>query len=150
MKIFEMDLDLSAFDTQSNIKLPFIVKDNHTSMTIYFTYSPDKSCDYIAREQVRVALDKYKLPDATAEDLRVKNYLPVDNLITLSLSKNGQYLGGHHNKSNEQEIILSEQATSHGFWPVKIEPANWELQLNCHCIASMQVVAKVRIEVADA
>lgn len=147
MKIFEIELELSAFDTQSNIQLPFIVKDNYTTMAIYFTYSPNKSNDYIAKEQVRQALEKYSLPGASAEELKVNNYLPVDNLITLSLSKNGQYLGGHHNKSNDQKIILSEKEASHGFWPVKIEPASWELQLNCHCIASKHVDAKVRIEV---
>lgn len=149
MKIFEIDLELSAFNTQSNIKLPFIVKDNHSTMTIYFTYLPDKSRDYIAKEQVRQALEKYSLPEASPEDLKVNNYLPVENLITLSLSKDGQYLGGHHNKSNDQKIVLSEKEASHGFWPVKVEPANWELQLNCHCIASKNVEAKVRIEVEN-
>lgn len=147
MKIFEMNLELSAYDTQSNIKIPFQLKENYSSMSIYFSYLPNKSNDYVAREQVKAALRKYGLDVNSPEGLKATNYLPIDNLITLSLSKNGQYLGAHHNKLHVQEVHLSKAGASKGFVPVTIEPAMWELQLNCHCVASKIVEASIRIEV---
>lgn len=149
MKNFEMYLKLSEYDTQTNVKIPFEIKGNYSQLIIYFAYTPNRSRDEVAKRQVELALKKYALPDYTKEERTVRSYLPVDNLITLSLSKNGKYIGAHHNKKNRQQIKISNKQASFGFWPVDIEPAEWELQLNCHCIASKLVEAKIRIEVRE-
>lgn len=146
MKIFELDLKLGEYDTQTNVKIPLGIRNKYSELVIYFTYSPNNSKDDIARRQVEDALIKYDVANYASAKLLASNYLPVDNLITLSLSKNGTYLGAHHNKSNKQEITINNKKASFGFWPVEIEPADWELQLNCHCIASRVVEVNIRIE----
>ena len=147
MVVLDLDLTLNEFDTQSNVKIPFQLKEKASVLMIHFTYSPEKSSDEIALKQVKEGIKKYALKDYTESQLSAEAYLPVDNLITLSLSKDGKYLGGHHNKSSNQTITLTNDKASFGFWPVEIEPAKWELQLNCHCVASREVKANVRIEV---
>lgn len=146
MKIFELNLKLGEYDTQTNVKIPFEIRNKYKELVIYFTYSPNKSKDDIARKQVEDALKKYTSGSYSTVKQLASDYLPVDNLITLSLSKNGKYLGAHHNKNNVQEITINNKEASFGFWPVEVEPADWELQLNCHCIASKVVEANVRIE----
>ena len=146
MSIFELDLRLGEYDTQTNIKIPFEIKNKYSELIIHFSYNPDKSKDDVTRRQVEDALRKYDQADFTSAKRLAYDHLPIDNLITLSLSKNGKYLGAHHNKSNDQEITINNETASFGFWPVEVEPADWELQLNCHCIASKEVAANIRIE----
>lgn len=150
MVVIDLDLTLNEFDTQSNVKIPFELEKEAKELKIHFTYSPDKSSDEIALKQVKEGLEKYTLKGEEDSQGKPEDHLPIDNLITLSLSKDGKYLGGHHNKSNQQTITLTNDQASSGFWPVEIEPAKWELQLNCHCIASKEVKANVRIEVIGA
>lgn len=146
MSIFELDLRLGEYDTQTNVKIPFEIRNKYSELIIHFSYSPDKSKDDVARRQVEDALRKYDQADYASVKRLAYDHLPIDNLITLSLSKNGKYLGAHHNKRNHQEISINNETASFGFWPVEVEPADWELQLNCHCIASKEVEAKIRIE----
>ncbi|MBA5728931.1 hypothetical protein HW423_03925 [Aerococcaceae bacterium INB8] len=146
MSIFELDLRLGEYDTQTNVKIPFEIRNKYSELIIHFSYNPDKSKDDVARRQVEDALRKYDQADFASAKRLAYDHLPIDNLITLSLSKNGKYLGAHHNKSNDQEITINNETASFGFWPVEVEPADWELQLNCHCIASKEVEANIRIE----
>ena len=92
MKIFELDLKLGEYDTQTNVKIPLGIRNKYSELVIYFTYSPNNSKDDIARRQVEDALIKYDVANYASAKLLASNYLPVDNLITLSLSKNGTYL----------------------------------------------------------
>lgn len=147
MDILEKSYQLSEKQTQTNIKIPFAVPGLFRQMKIHFEYSPEKSSDKVAQEQVQQAIENYIFDGAPADEYIVKNYLPIENFITLSVTKDDNYLGGHHNKKKEQVVILSEAKSSLGFWPTTIEPGNWELQLNCHCIASEHLEAHIRIEV---
>lgn len=145
--ILNQNDQLSGRDTQTNYKIPFQITKPAHQLTIFFQYGPDWSDDHVAQHQVAAAIERYVLPGAPQAELDVANYLPIENFITLSLSKDGNYLGAHHNKAKSQQIQLSAQTASLGFWPVPIAPGEWELQLNCHCIASERVDVQVRIEV---
>lgn len=146
MELLNEVFELTHNDTKTNIKIPFEVPQNYTSLQIHFTYGPKFSRDQAAHEQVQEAIANYLFPASPALDFEVETYLPVENLVTLSLSKNGDYLGGHHNKMAQQKVMISNEAASVGFWPTAIEKAEWELQLNCHCAASNLLTARVRIE----
>lgn len=146
MIILEEDYELTDQQTQTNIKIPFNVSEPFEKLLVHLNYGPEWSSDIAARKQVQNAIDSYLLEGATAEDYIIENYLPIENFITLSISKNKEYLGGHHNKAKHQTVEISAKTASLGFWPTTIEPADWELQLNCHCLASEKVQVKIMIE----
>lgn len=146
MLLLEKEIHLTDKDTQTNIKLPFEMEEIFDKLRITFSYGPETSRDEAARAQVKEAIEKYVFDGAPEEDYLIESFLPVENFITLSLSKDGQYLGGHHNKAKKQTVVISLEEASLGFWPARIEPAEWELQLNCHCIASKEVDVKVKIQ----
>lgn len=147
MSLLKEKYQLSAEDTQTNIKIPFLISNEFRQLKIFFEYGPEHSSDEAARKQVEKAIEKYVFDGAPEEEYIVENYLPVENFVTVSLSKNDNYLGGHHNKSKQQIVTITEKSASLGFWPTEITPGEWELQLNCHCIASEELEATVRIEV---
>ena len=144
--LLDKDFRLSGGDTQTNIKLNFTIEEAFNFLQINFTYSPGQSSDQVAQDQVKEAIQKYSLTQGARDQAKVEDFLPVDNFITLSLAKDGHYLGSYHNKSKIQEILLSREDASLGFWPVDHLSGQWEVQLNCHCIASNALSASLRIE----
>lgn len=146
MELFNKSFTLTPKVTQTNIKIPFLLPQHFIALKISFKYGPKFSTDPAAKAQVKEAIEKYVFAGSPAKDYIVENYLPVENFITLSLSKDGNYLGGYHNKADKQDVFISPEGASLGFWPTEIAPGAWELQLNCHCIASEKLQAEVRIE----
>ncbi|EKU93913.1 Uncharacterised protein [Alloiococcus otitis] len=144
--LLDKDFRLSGRDTQTNIKLNFTIEEAFNFLQINFTYSPGQSSDQVAQDQVKEAILKYSLTQGARDRTRLEDFLPVDNFITLSLAKDGHYLGGYHNKSKDQKILISREDASLGFWPVDHLSGQWEAQLNCHCIASKALSASLRIE----
>ena len=45
-----------------------------------------------------------------------KIYLPIKNLVTVSLDSSREYLGAAHRQSNKQEHIISPAFSSAGFF----------------------------------
>lgn len=136
---------LSYKDNKKNVSIPFHLPKSAKKLRIFFSYTPSHSEDAIAKAQVEEGLKRYSLEDY--KDERIEDYLPIENFITLSLSLNGEYLGSHHNKAKRQEVVLTAEEASLGFKPTEIASGDWELQLNCHCIASENVQVEIKIEV---
>ena len=63
------------------------------------------------------------------------DYLPVKNLITLSLDENGKYRGAAHRQDDVQHHEISADFASNGFFKGKIEEGVWRIALNVHCCA---------------
>lgn len=147
MEVFSKQITLTNKDTKTNVAFPFVLDREYAELIIHFEYDPAFSSDETARKQVQEAIDQYVLEEESPEAFNVNTYLPVENLITVSLSKNGQYLGGHHNKAKSQTIRINKEKAGLGFWPAKIDTADWEVQLNCHCIASKELDVSLTVEV---
>lgn len=137
---------LSHKDTKTNISIPFYLDKEATKIRVFYSYSPKFGEGEIAKEMVLKGLEKYA-DNFSEKDRDVEAHLPIENFVSLSLFKNDEYLGSFHNKARRQEVIITKDLASSGFWPTDISSGLWELQLNCHCIASEQITVKVRIEV---
>lgn len=123
MILLEENYELTDNQTRTNVEIPFEMTENYTNLQVHVSYGPDWSSDSAARKQVREAIEQYVIDGAPEEEYIVENYLPIENFITLSMSKDKQYLGGHHNKMKQQTIEINEESASLGFWPTKIESA---------------------------
>ncbi|MHC5269097.1 hypothetical protein ACYSNO_07950 [Enterococcus sp. LJL98] len=132
----EKQIDVTAREHQTHIKLPFELESDYQSLKIVFTYGPQMVPEKEARASIAEVLPLYfpeKQPD-------VADFLPLMNFITLSLAYEGTYLGCRHHKQNRQEIIVSKQASSLGFLPFETKKGLWEIQLNLHSVRSDVVV----------
>lgn len=131
MLIFSTKGRITIDNDKSNLLHRFDVPDNIKSLKINYSYSP-KTVENreLAVNLVRECFDKYD------EQLIGKpaDYLPINNLITLSLDDNGVYRGAAHRQANEQEHIISEDYASVGFIKGKINSGEWDIMLNVHYI----------------
>lgn len=133
MLIFEKTGKVTPLDDKTNIAFSFHVPQGISRLFIDYSYSPKEFEDREAAiALINERLEKYLGADncENAED-----YLPVKNLITLSLDENGKYRGAAHRQANLQHHEISADFASVGFEKGRIESGEWRIVLNVHCCA---------------
>lgn len=140
----EKTILITPEDNQTNICIPFILEHDFEMLEILFKYGPAFATDEEALPFIMKMLPRYVEKKVTPE--LAQQYLPIENLVTLSLAYEGQYLGARHTKERDQKVVLSKAHTSLGFSEIYIQKGEWELQLNVHNNCSPELTAYVVIE----
>lgn len=120
---------------QTHRKIAFTLDRSYQALEIDFSYRPQEVPTELAEVYIREALPLYDLPTTA-----VAAFLPLRQLITVSLAYEGEYLGCRHNKESQQAIRIAPEQSSLGFIPHAIVPGLWEIQLNLHCVRSEVLV----------
>lgn len=149
--LLERVYKLSEKNSRTNLYIPVKLDLSYDRLLIDFEYNPK----YIDVEEAREIIEKslqYYIPDYIPEDKmgiygNVENYLPLENLITLSLDHNGNYMGAHHCKESVQNIVISKTESTKGFSKQQISKGVWDIQMNLHCIVSKELNLKIKIVV---
>ncbi len=142
MLIFSTKGRITTANDKTNLIHRFDVPENIKALKIKYSYSP-KTLEN--REKavsiIHNCFDKYD------EILvgRPADYLPVKNLITLSLDSCGIYRGAAHRQDNTQEHIISADFASPGFIKGEINAGEWDVVLNVHSV-SCDVDYEIEIE----
>lgn len=132
MILFKAKGRVTVDNDKTNLVHRFDVPENIELLKIKYQYTPKILED---REKavyaVRDCFDKYD------EVLigRPADYLPVKNLITISVDGCGKYRGAAHRQANEQEHIISADFASPGFIKGEIQSGEWDIVLNVHSIS---------------
>lgn len=142
MLIFSTKGKITTANDKTNLIHRFDVPKNIRALKIKYHYSPKTLED---REKavkiIRNCFDKYdeKIIGKPAD------YLPVKNLVTLSLDGCGIYRGAAHRQDDIQEHIISSDFASPGFMKGKIDAGEWDIMLNVHSV-SCDVDYEIEIE----
>lgn len=132
MLIFKTKGRITTANDKTNLIHKFDVPKGVKELRIKYRYSPKTLED---REKaaaiVRSCFDKYdeKLSGRPAD------YLPVKNLVTLSLDGVGIYRGAAHRQDDVQEHIIGADSASPGFIKGDIAAGEWDVVLNVHSIS---------------
>ncbi len=127
MLIFEKRLTLNDANDRENVYFEFEVPEGVKTLAIDYEYGPKTVEDEEkARRIIEEKLNEY------GNEGDVGAYLPIKNLITLSLDREGKYIGAAHRQDAKQHIEINEGAASPGFNPCPAE-GKWRLSLNAHC-----------------
>ena len=131
MQIFTAKGKITTDNDKTNLIHRFDVPENIKSLKIKYSYSP-KTVEN--REKavalVRSCFEKY---DETIVG-KPADYLPIKNLITLSVDENGRYRGAAHRQDDVQTHIISDDFASPGFTKGPISSGEWDIMLNVHFI----------------
>ena len=118
---------------KTNIPLTFFVPSGIEKLIIDYEYSPKLlENEAKATELLEKSIEKYLGDEFSASP---EEFMPVKNLITLSLDENGNYLGAAHRQADRQHHEISEEFASVGFEKSKINSGEWQIVLNVHCCA---------------
>lgn len=128
MLIFEKRGEVTPEKDKTNIVIPFEVPDGIEKLIIDYSYSPktEKNREK-SLERIRNCIEKYS---AAGEP---EAYLPVKNLITLSLDDSSGFRGAAHRQADSQHHEISADFASNGFVKGKISSGTWRVVLNVHC-----------------
>lgn len=130
MIIFEKKGKVTPDNDKTNIAYDFEVPEGTKKLVIEYAYSPKELEDrQKALELIRRELENY----LGNNNEKAENYLPVKNLITLSLDENGKYRGAAHRQPNSQKIEISAESCTPGFTKGAPESGKWRIVLNVHC-----------------
>ncbi len=142
MLIFEKAGKVLPEQDKTNIPIEFQVPNGMEKLVIDYAYSPKILMDEEkATELLEKSIKKYLGKKYKAEP---KDFMPVKNLITLSLDENGNYRGAAHRQADRQHHEISRDFASAGFEKGEIAGGKWTLVLNVHC-CSCTVDYNVRI-----
>lgn len=133
MTIFEKAGSVLPEQDKTNIPLEFSVPNGIEKLVIDYEYSPkileDEEKSIAILEE---SIEKYLGGEYHAEP---KDFMPIKNLITLSLDGNGEYRGAAHRQADKQHHEISRDFASAGFIKGEIKGGIWRLVLNVHCCA---------------
>lgn len=142
MIIFETKGRITLANNKTNLIHRFDVPQGIKKLTIAYSYSPKTLEDRErAIQEIKDCIKKY---DEVILG-RPADYLPIKNLVTLSVDENGKYRGAAHRQANEQSHIISENYASPGFSKGAIEAGEWDIMLNVHsvsCDVDYQIVVE--------
>ncbi len=147
--LIERELTLKEADTKTSVTIPFNVPENTKKLFITYSYSPkilddeEKSNRLIKENILKDA------PDDVGAYTDYGRFMPLKNLITLSLNSPEAYVGAAHRQDSEQQHEIGEAFASPGF--IKGKPVNgeWNLSLDIHAIVTDRVICKVKIEAEE-
>lgn len=146
--LLEQAYQWSSQDTSSDIVFSFQCPAEVEELVVSFTYSPgEEATREICLPAVQAAVTRYYggYPQEI-EPMTAEQFLPVKNLITLSLAREGIYLGNAHRWAPEQEHVISCRYASGGFCcPVSMAGA-WTGMLHLHEVLSPVCKGHLRIE----
>lgn len=133
MIIFEKAGKVTPGQDKTNIPLEFAVPGGVEKLIIDYEYSPKIFDDEEKAEKLlEESIEKYLGDEYEAKP---QDFMPVKNLITLSLDSNGVYRGAAHRQADKQHHEISREYASPGFIKGEIHSGKWQVVLNVHCCA---------------
>ncbi len=130
MILFEKAGIITPKQDKTNLFFDFDVPDGIERLIIDYSYSPKTVDD----EHTAIKLIKEKMKQYGA-DGKAEDYLPIKNLITLSLNDEKSYRGAAHRQADTQHHEISKGFADSGFIKGEIGSGKWKIALNVHCCA---------------
>lgn len=142
----ETEAHLRPDDSKSNLYIPFTVPERTKKLFITYSYSPkiladkDKSYELIKENIMRDA------PEDMERYTDYEEFMPLKNLVTLSLDSPVEFRGAAHRHDESQYHEIDEHFASPGFLKGKICAGEWRLSVNIHAVVTDICTCRIKIE----
>lgn len=130
-------------DEKSNIKVPFTVPEEFSKLVIDYSYSP-KELEY-GEKSIRLVRENLAR-DGYEDTGDYSEFMPLKNLITLSLDSPKGYVGAAHRQAPKQSHEISAAFSSVGFDKTEIHAGEWILTLNLHAVVTDKCVCEIEVK----
>lgn len=148
MPLMDIEKTLTADDDRTTLVFPFKVPENIRLLSLHMTYAPVWLEDRDASKALIQKAMRLYTPLEAQDNWRV--YLPLSNLITLSLDDPMSYRGNAHRRAGNQVHTLSAGAASPGFYKGDILPGTWRASIHIHALVVMECTLRLTIQGVDA
>lgn len=135
-QILKKQIRVTPADEKTNIAVPFSIESEADELHINFSYSPKILEDGEKANELIHACLVHDTGEFIDEYSDYSEFLPLKNLITISVDSPSGYRGAAHRHNPEQEHILSENINSAGFTAGKITAGDWDVMINIHAVVT--------------
>lgn len=138
MKTVIMDIQGQLHPEQSatNVELPFVLETAMDSLTIEYEYWPKVlSDDELARRMLNAGME-HCVEEQDRAQFPINEFLPLVNLVTLSVDAPDGYRGCAHRHDSEQLHVLRAEDSSPGFDDGEIMAGEWKVVINVHAVVT--------------
>lgn len=144
--LFEKNVILTPSLSKTNVEIPFRITEDHPALMFSAAYSPKSVEDMdLAKREIEAALKKF-IPDERRDRYGTwEDYAPLVNLVTLSLDRDGHYIGCAHRHAPVQKHIISAGYSSPGFYRCPHTSGDWRAVINVHAVVSPEVRYELKI-----
>lgn len=149
MIIINKSFSVFPKDEKTNIVIPFEVDENVKMLKFTFSYSPKRLEDNVRAKTLIQGCIKKDAGEYADEYPSWESFLPLKNLITLSVDDSFGYRGCAHRQAEYMEHIISENFASPGFNKGKIIPGTWKAVLNVHGVVTQKIDCVLKVEAGE-
>lgn len=148
MLLLNASRSLAPEDSKTNVAIPFLVPEGCPKLWISYSYMPKELEDLrAAREIIERGLERYAPAPFRDGYGSWRDYLPLVNLVTLSLDSPDGYCGCAHRHDPVIRLTVDRTKAGPGFCPPKQMAGAWRAVLNCHAVVTPS--CSVRLLIAD-
>lgn len=146
IKLQEITLFLDKSDEKTSRFVPFNVPEGVEKLCITYSYTPkileneEKSIELIKENLIRDAGDTW------TEYTDYSEFMPLKNLVTLSLTDGGIFRGAAHRQADRQYHEINSTYASPGFLKGEIRSGQWVLCLDVHALVTDHCVCMIKVE----
>lgn len=152
MKLLDLQSNCTPEDSRTHIRIPFVLTQATEELRIRFEYAPKTLDD--REHSIRLlekSFEEYLLPTQRQQAItHVDQYLPLKNLITLSIDDEQGYRGACHRHDEIQNLSLSASKASPGLMAGPLRAGSWSVTLSLHCIVTESCSYRLQIWTAEA
>lgn len=137
MILLDIKQTVGPEQSKKNIEHSFFLPAVAEALEINFSYEPKELTDKgKARAYIQEGMEKYA-PKPYGEGYGSwEAYLPLVNLLTLSLDSPEGYVGCAHRHTPAQQHRISEQGSAPGFLSCRISAGEWKAVVNVHAVVT--------------
>ncbi len=144
--LLKKTLNLHRNENKTNRTFPFSLPEGTEKLTVHFAYTPKTMEENEeAKAQIAACLKKDGVPHKAYSEAEIESYLPIVNLVTLSLDDPKGYRGCAHRHTPDQCHVFTETEAPLGFSAGKLTAGEWKAHLHMHAIVTD--VCTVQIEI---
>ena len=124
--------------SKSHISYWFELPEDTEKLYIDFAYSPKILEDRAkTKSLIETAIRKFISPELQVQYLEKWNsYLPLKNLLTISVDDPNQNRGAAHRHAPEQQLYIEELDASPGLVSGHLVPGQWRITISLHAVVT--------------
>ena len=143
--ILDIEDKLYPAQSQTNVEFPFELECDMDSLTIEYAYWPKVlSDDDLARRMLHEGMEHCVEPQDRPQ-FPIHSFLPLVNLVTLSVDDVEGYRGCAHRHDPEQTHVLRAEDSSPGFEDRTVMAGKWKVVINVHAVVTDPCNFKLKV-----
>ncbi len=123
-------------DSATNIAFPFELSAPAQALRIEYSYEPKALADDTLAEQLLEAGMEHCVEPQDRAQFPIHSFLPLVNLVTLSVDAPDGYRGCAHRHDPVQTHVLRAEDSSPGFDDAPILAGRWQVVINVHAVVT--------------